>query len=142
MDHAAWAERNWGRKLSPFEARVMNILGIVGNGLYNAPIAKRIHWDYSGPGRGVAVLWRTDLPTYDFDTLTGLVLLCHEARIRLSIDSCNPKYLRLCFWQRQAEGEMVYQRHPSIEQAIEKWKLPEDHMIRWENHAERKGDAQ
>ena len=137
MDHAAWAARNWKRELSPFQARVINIIGIVGNGIYNAPISRKIDWDY---GRGVSVLWRRDMSTFDFDQLTRLVLLCHEARIRVDIAPCNPQYLRVSFWQRQAEGG-VSQRHPSIQEAIERWTLPPDHMLRWANHPEQKGGA-
>ena len=102
MDHAGWVEDNnraanqiyANRKgyrprpeaLTEFQAKVMDILGMVGAGIYNAAINwDKVEWDV---GRGVWVPFRDGrMATFDFYPLTILVLLCHEARIRCEISA-------------------------------------------------------
>jgi len=63
FDHAAWAEqqiayikqarpklgKTMPDKLSDFQRRVLNIIGIVGGGIYNAPFTlDRVKWDIGG----------------------------------------------------------------------------------------------
>ncbi|GJE01464.1 hypothetical protein [Methylobacterium isbiliense] len=154
MDHAGWVETNMaamrlcGRKpprgditrgpfacpekLSPFQARVMNILGLVGGGIYNAPIPwDAVQWKGWGPD-AMAVPWRAsaDLATFDGHGLTALVFLCHEARIRCSIRNHGVNHLLLCFWQREACGGSM-RRHPSLAEAVAAFRayLPADHSI-------------
>jgi hypothetical protein len=131
MDHAGWMERSMSylrrkprksdkpmpEKLSEFQAKVINIIGIVGGGIYNAPICRpeRIDWDYGW--RGVSVQWKRELATFDGNQLTILLFLCHEARIRLEIEAGGPGMLRLSFWQRVADGRMG-KRHPNLDEAV------------------------
>lgn len=153
MDHAAWVESNilgrpksgrakrdrYGRavgahaapeRLSEFEARVMDILGMSFGGIYNAPIC----WDYlqwKGWGHGIGVpTYCTELATFDSGRLTNLVFLCHEARIRCEIRVHGPRGFLLAFWQRDALGGTAAS-HPSLEQAVTKFRayLPDDHRI-------------
>lgn len=151
MDHAGWVERNAaaaksrspknlrpGREcgwdaapetLSPFQARVFDILGIVGGGIYNAPIGwDRVNW--RGYGKGLAVVWRGSLSTFDFMQLTRPVFLCHEARIRCEIEVANFGALRLVFFPRVDVGGMG-ERHPSLDEAVAEFRryLPADHRI-------------
>ena len=128
MDHAEWMERATKRTLTPFQKRVVTILGIVGSGIYNAPInPSKINWDW---GKGVSVVWKRDLCTWDFNNLTLLVVLCHEARIRLEVDTAGPVGIRLSFWQRKSEGG-ISERHPSIDEAVESFRkhMAEDHVL-------------
>lgn len=146
MDHAEWAESNnaaaneiYGNrksyrprpeKLSPFQARVIDIVGMVGGGIYNAPINwDKIDWGY-GFG-GMAVPFRDGrMSTFDFYGLTQLVFLCHEARIRCEIRAQSNGHFLLCFWQRVHEGDMA-RRHPNLDEAVTAFRayLPEDHPI-------------
>lgn len=147
MDHAAWMERqnaalNTRRgkrdallpeKLTPFQARVVDIVGMVGGGIYNAPICqpRSINWAYGG--RGVSLTWDRELASFDFNQLTLLVFLCHEARIRVEVISAGPKRLRLSFWQRvspEENGNMACY-HPSLDEAVAWFRqyLPADHRI-------------
>lgn len=145
MDHAGWmqkhieCQRRAGRKmhastpetLNDFQKRVVDILGIVGCGIYNAPInPDKIDWKYGF--HGVSVVWQRELATWDFGQLTMLVLLCHEARIRCSIEGSGPRNIRLSFWQRKEAGGMA-ERHPNIEEAVASLRryLPADHRIRY-----------
>jgi len=56
------------------------------------------------------------LATFDFDLLTRLVVLCHDAALRLEVSAANPHNVRLSFWQRQRTGGMS-KRHPTMEEA-------------------------
>lgn len=129
FDHAAWMQQEIDRikqnkpklgktlpdKLSDFQRRVCNILGIVGNGIYNAPInPERIIWNYGG---GVSLNWHQELDSWDFNRLTVLVFLCHEARIRVQIESTGPRATRLSFWQRKAHGNSNI-THPNLDEAV------------------------
>jgi hypothetical protein len=155
MDHAAWVQRQiphekarlpkkpkrnkygqiigWASApdtLSPFHEKVMDILGIVGGGIYNCPIAwDSINWDCGG---GIDLIWRGELATYDFAGLTRLVFLCHIARIRCSISPCGPIVFRLMFHQRKALGGMS-QRHPGLQEAVNEMfaSLRTDHRLHY-----------
>lgn len=152
MDHARWVEaqiaaskpmatksekrkaedRNVGwaaapDKLNDFQRRAIDILGIVGGGIYNAPIAWRsVHWDK----RSLIVSWGNGLGTFDFMQLTRFVFLCHEARIRGYIGPLAPRYLEIAMHERAAIGS-ISERHPSLDEALSEWRegFPADHSI-------------
>jgi hypothetical protein len=90
MDHAGWMQssidsgcqhkrkmhKSTPIKLDEFQRKVVDILGMVGGCIYNAPISHdKIDWQYGGVG--VSVVWQRELATFDFNQLTMLVLLCH-----------------------------------------------------------------
>jgi hypothetical protein len=84
MDHAAWVESNNAaanslyakrrahkpapEKLSPFQAKVMDICGMVGGGIYNAPINwEKVEWGISERWPMMIVPWRDGrMSTFDF----------------------------------------------------------------------------
>jgi hypothetical protein len=162
MDHAGWVEQNAGyakkqspkrradntkgwaaapERLNEFQAKVMDILGMVAGGIYNAPIA----WDavqWTGWGHGIAVPWRSGncFSTFDGSPLTRLVFLCHEARIRGEIRIHSPGYFLLCFWPRVAEGG-IGERHPSLDEAVASFRayLPDDHRVIYRQSASVEG---
>lgn len=154
MDHAGWVERNiaavksgrmsptdrrrladhrgwWAApdKLNPFQCRVMTILGVVGNGIYNAPI----EWEsVSWAPRSIFVNWNGNLSTVDFRGLTDAVLLAHDAGVRMSI-APHMRWLHLGFHERerQIDGMHMSQGHPSLEQSVERHRkrFPSGHHI-------------
>ena len=154
MDHADWVQRNipygkekvakrkpkrdqygaaigWAAapdKLNDFQARVFNILGMVGGGIYNCPIA----WDTLGwsHGNGMSLIWKGGMATFDGSALTRLVFLCHTARIRCSLEPAGPRIMRLSFWQRESGGGLG-SRHPDLDEAVKAFReyLPADHRI-------------
>lgn len=152
MDHAGWAERNLQalklqckskryrdmaaesrgplaapETLNEFPRRAFDILGIVGGGIYNAPIAwKSI---YITP-RMIVVQWRNSMSTFDFDELTKLVFLCHEARIRAGVAPGAPRHLEIMLSERAADGGLSA-RHPNLDEAIKHWRdvFPSDHYV-------------
>jgi hypothetical protein len=57
--------------------------------------------------------------TFDFDYLTRAVLMAHERCIRFSIEPSGPGMLKLILHKRHKREGSMYERHPTIEQAIE-----------------------
>lgn len=151
IDHAAWVENNnaarrstckkskptaYGearghhaapKKLNRFQARVMDICGMVFSGIYNAPISwNTTRWNDTSVSLPLAHM---DFSTHDFGALMRLVLLCAEARIRASI-SPHGRGLMLSFHQRSHDGGNS-DRHPNIDEAVEGFRtyLPEGHRV-------------
>lgn len=154
MDHADWVERNiaaskktppnakerrmasdrrgWHAApdiLNPFQRRAFDILGIVGGGIYNAPICwDGLYWSQ----RSVIMSWCNGFGTFDFNGLTLFVLLCHEARIRGHISPKSHRCLEVSLHERAATGSMDA-RHPSLPEMIAGWmkQFPQQHSIRY-----------
>lgn len=154
MDHAGWVERNIAasRKNKPtakerrmardrrgwhaapdalnsFQRRAFDILGIVGSGIYNAPI----FWDgLIWAPRYIICSWRNGLGTFDFNELTTFVLLCHETRIRGHISAKTHRHIEIALHERVATGSMG-NRHPDINEMLDGWRkvFPQDHSIRY-----------
>lgn len=152
MDHAGWVESNIAaskrqkptasdkRKaadhkgwyaapdvLNPFQRRAFTILGIVGGGIYNAPIGwEGLTWH----PRFVICSWRKGFGTFDFSDLTRFVFLCHEARIRGHIGPSGPGMLEVALHERVSLGDMT-RRHPSLDEAIAEWRasFPANHPV-------------
>lgn len=152
MDHAGWLEaeiaahkrtkpdakqrralaehKGWHAApdtLNDFQRRAVNILGIVGDGIYNAPIAwTSVMWapDFIG------VSWRNELATFDFMALTRFVFLCHDARIRGAVQWHSFGHLYLILHKRSHKGQISL-RHPNLEEAVATWReeLPITHSI-------------
>jgi len=74
-------------------------------------------------GRGICINMRnTAFATFDFDYLTRLVFMAHDRCIRAEIQPSGPGMLKLVLNKRfYRDGEM-YERHPTIETALEKFK--------------------
>lgn len=114
-------------ELTDFQTRAFNVLGIVGGGIYNAPIAwNTVYWQ----PRTIIVGWWKGLGTFDFSELTRFVFLCHEARIRGYIGPLAHRYLEIHLSERTAEGG-ISQRHPGLQEAVNAWRedFPADHSI-------------
>lgn len=152
MDHAGWVEANIaaGRKLEKpkkdkrgtprgwhaapdklnrFQARAMDICGMVFGGIYNAPISwNLVEWS---PSAVHVPLRHGDMATWDHGNLARLVFLCHEARIRGSL-AINGRGWMLSFHVRSHEGRMS-ERHPNLAEAVADLAdyLPADHRVRY-----------
>lgn len=159
MDHAAWVQssiaagkklatkgdkrkaieesRGWAAapdELTDFQKRAFTVLGIVGGGIYNAPIAwKTVYWQ---PNTLIFAWWK-GLGTFDFSELTRFVFLCHEARIRGYIGPLAPRYLEIHLSERAATGG-ISQRHPDLHEALLAWRdeFPADHSLVYRKGAE------
>jgi hypothetical protein len=148
MDHAGWVESNNAasnqmfrnrksyrprpEKLTDFQAKVIDICGMVGGGIYNAPINwDRVEWGSGSRYSGMFVPWRDGrMSTFDFYQLSQLVFLAHEARIRVEVRAKAAGHFELSFFQRSHEGGMA-DRHPNLDEAVAAFRayLPEAHRI-------------
>jgi hypothetical protein len=160
MDHAAWVQCNleaskkiltktdlrrakeksegWAAapgQLNEFHKRAFTILGIVGGGIYNAPISwKTVFWH----PRMISCAWRNELGTFDFNALTDFVFLCHAARIRGSIGPRAKCHIEIHLSERRSEGRMC-EKHPSLEEALTAWhaRFPSDHTVIYRSETDR-----
>lgn len=105
--------------MSDLGRKVADILGQVYAGIYHID-RDILRADLSGDRYIVLTMDAfRDYSTFDGSTLTDLVVLCHDAAIRLSIDPAGPRYFRLSFHQRKREGD-ISQRMPTIEDAVKR----------------------
>ncbi len=154
MDHADWVRRNieavkrgkmnaadkrrladrrgWFAApdvLNDFHGRAFTILGVIGSGIYNAPI----EWDsvYWG-SKSLHLNWRGDMSTVDFDQLSTAVFLAHDAAIRFTI-APKMRWLEIGMWQRERHHEgMGFNRgHRTLTEAVarHRTRFPDQHHI-------------
>ena len=129
---AEWLRRNLEIVGAPapsaFGLKVADILGQVWQGLYHlsesALFSKkktkdvpRTDWSHK---RFVEVVVHDELATWDYDTLTRLVVECHVRSVRLAVSGASTGYLRLTFhdrreWEVPGEHRFV-DNHPGVEQ--------------------------
>jgi hypothetical protein len=97
-----------------FMEKVERILAVAYFGIHHVP-----GWEKRKPwGDGVTVTVSSDLSTYDFDTLTRLVVAAHDECVRLSVDHAGPRHMALRFHPRRGREGRMFDRHPTIEEAI------------------------
>lgn len=112
---ADWIRQALKVEPSPLGATVADLLGVVYGGIYNAPINHRkVAW--TDP-EWIEVAAYGSLDTYDGNRLTKLVLLAHALCVRVEVNPCNMRYLKLCFSPRLRDGG-TWKRHPTIDQAV------------------------
>lgn len=123
---ADWLDAHTDVELSPLGRAVADMLGEWIHGLYHLPdhVLRSTEW---GNTRVVAVELRGaflgGLATYDSDELTRLVFLAHDACVRVSIEARGPHHLCFRFSLRKLrEGGSVWDRHPTIEGALARWR--------------------
>jgi hypothetical protein len=108
--------------LSPLGIKVADILGQVYQGLYHLEKGTSLtkpRW--SDPAQ-IDVILQGEVASFDDWKLTGLLVLCHDAIIRLSIRGVGPNYLRLRFSQRlttdRTKVDVIWDWHPTLEENI------------------------
>ena len=70
-------------------------------------------------GSGIEVhISANGFATYDFDTLTRLVVRAHDAMIRAEIVPSGPRRIGIAMWKRHTREGCMGKRHPTIEDAI------------------------
>lgn len=125
MEHWEWLEqakryKNPEFKLTEHSRAVAQILGITYSGLYHLDNKAIEKTDWQNEDRVSIKLWRPSLATQDYYHLTDLVIMCHDACIRLAITPHTFDTLMLHFHRRDSREGDVSRRHPTIETAIER----------------------
>lgn len=126
MDSAGWVQKQYKREMSSLGREVAQILGVVGGGIYNAPInIDRVNWYDSS--WGVHVYWRGTLANWDSPALALLLIECHHRMIRVEIEPGNMQGLRLVFHKRESRDGGMAERLPTlatIEAMVDAWYAP------------------
>lgn len=88
-------------------------------------LCKVFHGEHHAPdrihpfGRGIKCSAESHrLSTFDFDYLTRLVVLAHDACVRVEIVSSAPGRIGLVLHKRASRSGDMFERHPTIEEAI------------------------
>lgn len=68
-------------------------------------------------GMGFSLNFRNDFATWDFNTMTRFVIMCHDKCIRGEVQPAGPM-LKLAIHKRAGREGKMNERHPTIEQAI------------------------
>lgn len=99
----------------PFEVRAEKLLSRVFRGMHHVNSLKKekLHW----------TCITNVMSTYDFDELTRLVLAAHEYCCRVEVGNGGPNRLKLFVSDRirKTKESNIFESHPTIEQALEKW---------------------
>ena len=103
-------------ELSPLGETIADLLNVVWNGIYHLPASVVAKTDWCDRRAISVVIPDHNLATWDFNYLTKLVVLCHDAALRMEIEACNFRYVRLVFSQRKRTGGFA-ERHPTLEEA-------------------------
>jgi hypothetical protein len=79
---------------------------------------RKVNW---GNDYFIEFVYNRELATFDFDTLTVLVVLAHQLMLRVSIRGAAPGYVRLQVNKRitRTEGR-ISERHPHIGDVVER----------------------
>lgn len=109
-------------KCEPSElgADVADLLDIWQHGIYHLSNKelRRIDWS---DDVCIDVNIRQSLSTVDDSKLTDLVFLAHHFALRVSINPCNFRLLKLQFTRRKREGSLC-ERHPTLDEAVNSFK--------------------
>lgn len=100
--------------LPPFEERAEALLSRVFQGMHHVYSLKKEkrHWTCIHHG---------DLSSFDASYLTRLVLAAHEYCLRVWISGGGPRALKVWVGERINRDGDLYERHPTIETALENW---------------------
>ncbi len=112
-----WIKTSLKKQMSPLGEKVADLLGDVFYGIYHLDhrALDRVNWDDDVYVE--YIMSYKSLSTVDFDELTRLVVLAHDAALRLDIRSVAPKRMALLFHQRTREGDVCH-RCPTMEDHI------------------------
>jgi hypothetical protein len=101
--------------MPPFEDRAEQALSRVFRGMHHVYSLKKTprYWTCIHSG---------DASTFDFNTLTRLVLAAHEYCVRIEVTNGGPRALKIWVHNRTCREGCINERHPTIEAAIDQWR--------------------
>lgn len=82
-----------------------------------------IHAPFREYGKGLCInTSHAYFSTVDYDTLTKAVIMAHNWGVRMEILGSGPGMIKIALWKRYKREGRIAERHPTIEEAIEKYK--------------------
>lgn len=107
------------REMSSLGEDAARLLNDLYAGIYHIqPECSRVDWSDE---HHIEIVLYGCWSSFDYDNLTRLVFLAHDYALRVQMDARANGYIRLMFHRRQRNGDL-YQRHPSLEQAVQSWR--------------------
>jgi hypothetical protein len=104
-------------ELKPFAERAEAVLSQVFGGMHHC---RNVHRFFVGTEME---MWEfntfQELSTFDSNRLTELVIAAHDQCVRVTVGPSGPKRVKIQMWPRKGREGKLYNRHPTIEQAIE-----------------------
>lgn len=101
---------------TPAQIRALDALCWVLKGEHHLP---RSGVRACGP-TGVEFTTFQDYATFDFDELTRIVYAGHKFCVRIELSGAAPGFLRVQAYARDVSGKDMFERHPTVQQLIEK----------------------
>lgn len=98
-------------------AKVERILDRTFSGAHNTPTSRKKPIDYSQAER-IEVPIFGSLATFDGDQLTRLVIAAHDECVRVCVSPHSRLYLLLQFHPRAGREGRLFQRHPTMADAM------------------------
>lgn len=121
---AEWLRRNGIKNISPLGEQVADLVGHLFKGIYHIDSeAMKANWDNP---QHIKLSLGSELASVDANHLTELVLLAHDACLRVSVRPYGPRNLLLLFHQRQRGGDFS-QSCPTLEDHV--WILRQHYTI-------------
>jgi len=112
-----WAEAHREEWMSDNQWLCYLFLHRLFKGFHHIPTAPKAH------GSGIEINFRPGyFATYDFDYLTKLVIMAHNWGVRCDIAGSGPGMIKLVLHKRRLREGRMNERHPTIAEAIEKYK--------------------
>ncbi|MCK4817184.1 hypothetical protein KA005_15550 [bacterium] len=115
---AGWIKSSLKKEMSPLGEDVANLLGRVFQGIYHLDTRALCRVDWTND-HWIQFIYYGDLATVDFDRLTALIVFAHDEMIRIDIEGCGPRYMKMMFHKRKARTGSMSERYPTIEDHIE-----------------------
>ncbi len=111
-------------KLNDFNRRAIGLLcRAYGMGPWNIPVNwQKVEWRYGSGTAFVLNCYGHGLATFDTNRLTRLVIGAHDEMIRVEITPKAFRYLEVAMWPRKSREGSLFERHPTIEQAVESYR--------------------
>lgn len=106
--------------------RVALMLALWACGSHHLDADRMRHADWKNP-RFIEIIFDSStigecLSTFDGDAPTRLIFLAHDHGIRVELTPSNRNSLRLMFHPRGGREGSIWYRHPTIEQALARWR--------------------
>jgi hypothetical protein len=111
----------------PTAERIRHVIAIAFGGLHHVEKVKK--FQEGRPDEYWSCLTYGDMATYDSNALTLLVIGAHRYGCRVGINAAGPRRLKITVWARPKRTGEFWERHPTMERAVELYDQPRPEMM-------------